>query len=436
MNFTQKIRTLAIGLALVAPIAAMPAAQAQIGIGIGISVHIAPPILPVYVQPPLPAPGYLWTPGYWGYGDAGYYWVPGVWVQPPSVGVLWTPGYWGYAGGLYGWHAGYWGPHIGFYGGVNYGFGYGGLGYEGGYWNHGALFYNHSINNFGGVHVTNVYEHNVTVINRTNVSFNGEGGVQARASANEMAAANEHHFEPTANQQEHFQAAAHDRGQLASVNGGHPATMAAASPAAYHQVAQQHERTQPISAQDRAQGKAFQPNGRAANQDQRIANGLKTGQMTSGEAARADRTQSAIDTQVHNDRAANGGKLTGQERQQINGEQNAASRQIYNEKHNGNTVAPNAVDNREANQQQRTANGLRTGQETAGEAGRTNARQAGVDQQVHNDRVANGGALNQQQKQQVNREQNQNSRQINQQKHNENTHPAPPAHEGGGEKKH
>ena len=108
----------------------------------------------------------------------------------------------------------------------------------------------------------------------------------------------------------------------------------------YHQVAQQHVPSQPISAADRSAGSHYNPNNREANQDQRIANGLRSGQMTSGEAARADRTQSRIDQQVHNDRVANGGKLTGQERQQINSEQNAASRQIYNEKHNGNTVAP------------------------------------------------------------------------------------------------
>ena len=58
---------------------------------------------------------------------------------------------------------------------------------------------------------------------------------------------------------------------------------------------------------------------------------------------------------------ANGGKLTGQERQQINQEQNAASRQIYNEKHNGNTVTPNEVNNREANQQAAHRQGLRSG---------------------------------------------------------------------------
>jgi hypothetical protein len=76
-----------------------------------------PPELPVYEQPPIPAPDYIWTPGYWGIGPLGYYWVPGTWVLPPSVGLLWTPGYWGWRDGIYVWNAGYWGPHVGFYGG-------------------------------------------------------------------------------------------------------------------------------------------------------------------------------------------------------------------------------------------------------------------------------------------------------------------------------
>ena len=50
------------------------------GIAVGVSINVAPPVLPVYVQPPLPGPGYMWTPGYWAYGDDGYYWVPGTWV--------------------------------------------------------------------------------------------------------------------------------------------------------------------------------------------------------------------------------------------------------------------------------------------------------------------------------------------------------------------
>ena len=404
--------------------------------GVFIGVAIVPPALPVYVQPPLPAPGYMWTPGYWASGDAGYYWVPGVWVQPPSAGLLWTPGYWGFAGGLYGWHPGYWGAHVGFYGGVNYGFGYGGIGFFGGEWRGGFFAYNRAVANFGGVHVTNVYEDRTviernTIVNVNHVSYNGPGGISHEPSPEEGRFANENHVQPTANQMQHQNFAAQDRSQLASVNHGSPATMAASNVNSYHQVAQQHAASQPISAADRTAGHNYNPNTREANQDQRIANGLRSGQMTSGEAARAERTQSNIDQQVHNDREANGGKLTGQERQQINGEQNAASRQIYNEKHNGNTVAPNAVDDREANQQQRTANGLRSGQMTSGEAARTNRNQANVAQQVHNDRVANGGALNAQQKQQVNKAQNKNSKQIYNEKHN-NTTTKPAGKKGGG----
>ena len=82
-----------------------------------------PPELPEYSQPDCPGDGYLWTPGYWSYAPQGYYWVPGAWARPPEVGFLWTPGYWGYVGGRYRYNYGFWGRHIGYYGGVNYGFG-------------------------------------------------------------------------------------------------------------------------------------------------------------------------------------------------------------------------------------------------------------------------------------------------------------------------
>jgi hypothetical protein len=422
MSLRSTMRSLLLAASLVASMLD-PATVAQAHAGVFISVGFAPPVLPVYEQPPLPAPGYHWTPGYWAYGDAGYYWVPGVWVHPPSVGVLWTPGYWGFGGGLYAWHVGYWGPHVGFYGGVNYGFGYGGVGFFGGEWRGGVFAYNHAVANFGGVHVTNVYEDRTivernTIVNVSHVSFNGGSGISARPSTMEMQAEQENHIQPTPNQMRHQDFAAQDRSQLASVNNGHPTTMAASNISSYHQVAQQHVQSQPISAADRSVGSQYHPNEREANQDQRIANGLRSGQMTSGEAARAERTQSKIDQQVHAYRVANGGKLTNPEKQQINQEQNAASRQIYNEKHNGATVTPNEVNNREANQQQRTDNGLRSGQMTSGEAARTNANQAKVAQQVHNERVANGGALTAQQKQQANRAENKNSRQIYNEKHN------------------
>src|SRR6202167_388720 len=108
---------------------------------LAISVSIAPPALPIYTQPICPSPGYIWTPGYWSYTeDGGYFWVPGTWVEAPEVGLLWTPGYWGWNNGAYLWNGGYWGPQIGFYGGINYGYRYGGRRLIGRRWRGGHLF--------------------------------------------------------------------------------------------------------------------------------------------------------------------------------------------------------------------------------------------------------------------------------------------------------
>jgi WXXGXW repeat (2 copies) len=338
MSLRSNLRGLLIAAAIAIPMFTLPHAQAQIHIGIGINIGVPPPALPVYVQPAIPCDGYIWTPGYWAYGDAGYFWVPGTWVLAPQPGYLWTPGYWGFEGGYYGWHGGYWGPHVGFYGGVNYGFGYGGVGFFGGEWRGGHFFYNGAVANFGGgFHPVNVYVdrdvvvHN-TIVNVNHTSFNGPGGIDRRPGPDEQRFSNEHHIEPTGAQLQHQNFAAQDRSQLASVNHGRPATMAAANPGAYHQVAQQHAQSQPISAADRSSGKNFNPNDRSANQDQRISNGVRSGQLNEGQAARDNQRQANTDQEIHNDRTANGGKLTQPERQQVNKQQNAQSRQIKNQK--------------------------------------------------------------------------------------------------------
>src|SRR5258706_5047863 len=147
-----------------------------------VSVQIAPPLLPVYEQPFIPGPGYIWTPGYWGWGPDGYYWVPGTWVVAPFVGALWTPGFWEWGEGLYFWHAGYWGLHVGFYGGIDYGCGYTGSGYHGGYWEGGSFRYNRAVNHVNVTNITNTY--NTTVVSSssvTRVAYNGgAGGIIAR----------------------------------------------------------------------------------------------------------------------------------------------------------------------------------------------------------------------------------------------------------------
>ena len=254
----------------------------------GISITIAPPMLPVYEQPVIPGPGYIWTPGYWAWSpeEGGYFWVPGTWVLAPQVGFLWTPGYWGWAGNAFGWNPGYWGPHIGFYGGVNYGYGYTGNGYEGGYWNNGAFFYNRSVNNITNVtNITNVY--NKTVINRVtinNVSYNGgNGGLTARPTAAQLAAARERHIPPTAEQTQQQRLASTNRALLASVNHGKPPIAATSRPgvfsgrgvvaaraaAPYHPPAQAEQRRAAPAEQRRAVAPAEQR--RAAPAEQRRA---------------------------------------------------------------------------------------------------------------------------------------------------------------------
>jgi hypothetical protein len=294
-----------------AALALVPAASFA---GVFISVGFAPPVLPVYTQPLCPGDGYLWNPGYWAYGDAGYYWVPGVWVQPPTVGLLWTPGYWGWGGNAFLFHAGYWGPHVGFYGGVNYGFGYGGVGFGGGRWEGGHFAYNTAVLNVNRTIIHNTYVDR-TVINREVVgnrtSFNGgAGGLQTRPTAQEASFARENHVAATAEQQNHMQMARADRSNLASVNGGRP------------------------------QNAAFsRPGERAANQQQRIGQGVQSGQLTAHETGNLENREASINHQAAADRSANGGHLTQQEHQQINQRQNNVSKSIYNDKHNANTQA-------------------------------------------------------------------------------------------------
>ena len=202
--------------------------------GVFVSVTVAPPVLPVYVQPPCPGDGYIWTPGYWAWGPDGYYWVPGTWVVAPAPGLLWTPGYWGWGEGVYVWHPGYWGPHVGFYGGVNYGFGYLGVGFAGGYWQGRTFFYNRSVTN---VTITNVHIYNRTVNNITvnRVSYNGgRGGINMRPRPEEERAFRERRFEATNMQVQHEHGAAGNRAFLASVNHGHPEIAATARPGEFH----------------------------------------------------------------------------------------------------------------------------------------------------------------------------------------------------------
>jgi len=242
-----------IGLVLLGLVIVFMPARSSAQISVGVAVHIGPPALPVYEQPICPGAGYLWTPGYWAYGPDGYYWVPGTWVMAPTIGFLWTPGYWGWGGGGYFWHAGYWGPHVGFYGGINYGFGYGGVGFVGGRWNGGVFAYNTAVMHVNTTVIHNTYVdrtvvNNVTVNNH--VSYNGgTGGISARPTSAEMAVEHEHHIAPTEMQTQHEHTASTNRALLASENHGRPAIAATARPGEFsgHGVVAAHESSHPGS---------------------------------------------------------------------------------------------------------------------------------------------------------------------------------------------
>ena len=304
----------------------------------------------------------------------GYYWVPGVWVRPPRVGVLWTPGYWGFAGGFYGWHAGYWGPHVGFYGGINYGFGYGGVGFFGGRWAGERFRYNTAVMNVNthsraerlrGSHRDQQHD------GRESHSFNGQGGAMARPTAGEEMAEHEKHFQPTSNQISHEHATEPGSQPVCIRNHGTPGTAAMDS-----------------------------VNGRRYNQQGRIANGISSGQLTAGETKNLEGREARLNHEIHNDRAANGGTLTPQERQQVNSQQNNLSKSIYNDKHNATTAqyGNNEVGARRDLQQQRIANGVNSGQMSPSEAAKTEGHEQNINKHIAADRTANGGKLTPQEK--------------------------------------
>jgi len=222
------VRSLFIALVMAIALSAM---SAQSFAQVRITVAFAPPELPVYDQPPCPVDGYLWSPGYWGWGDEDYYWVPGTWVEPPQVGFLWTPAYWGWGGDSFVFYDGYWGSQIGFYGGINYGFGYFGHGFEGGHWDHDHFFYNRAVVNVNVNVVHNVY--NTTVVNEnrtvTRVSFNGgTGGINERPTSQEEAATHDRHVGPVAAQTQQIQEARSNPQLKASANQGKPPIAATA----------------------------------------------------------------------------------------------------------------------------------------------------------------------------------------------------------------
>lgn len=244
---------LALGLAL-SPLAAWSQ--------VSIAVTIAPPPLPLYAQPPIPDDGYIWTPGYWAWdpntGD--YIWVPGTWVLPPAEGLLWTPGYWRFVDGGYLWHHGYWGHRVGYYGGINYGYGYIGSGYAGGRWERGHFRYNAAVNNIPSGRVHDVYRAPVPQRPSHAESFNGgPSHYRAAPTASERRFEGAQHREPTQEQSEHERRSFAAPEQRMGNNHGRPPTAATPRPGGFGDPQVEHVRQAPEPPMRQAPGMRVQP---------------------------------------------------------------------------------------------------------------------------------------------------------------------------------
>ena len=79
---------------------------------------------------------------------------------------------------------------------------------------------------------------------------------------------------------------------------------------------------------------------REERQQDRIGNGVKSGELTPAETARLEKREAKLKKQIKDERSANGGKLTPEKRAQIEKELNGISRQIHRQKHDGQTVPP------------------------------------------------------------------------------------------------
>ena len=74
---------------------------------------------------------------------------------------------------------------------------------------------------------------------------------------------------------------------------------------------------------------------RKENQQQRIANGVESGSLTPKETAHLENKEANLNKEIRADRKANGGNLTNNQKRQINRQQNRLSKNIYNQKHDG-----------------------------------------------------------------------------------------------------
>ena len=161
-------------------------------------------------------------------------------------------------------------------------------------------------------------------------------------------------------------------------------------------------------------------NQRKENQQDRIANGIQNGQLTAGEAGRLEKKEFELNQEERDMRKLDNGHLTKADRATLQQQQNQLSKDIYKQKHDAqvtNTNPKSEVGQRQRNQQERIAQGVKSGQLTAGEASHLEGREAAIHREIRHDRAENGGTLTRAERRRINRQENRTSRSIYRQKH-------------------
>src|SRR5438874_13718642 len=164
---------------------------------------------------------------------------------------------------------------------------------------------------------------------------------------------------------------------------------------------------------------------RDVNQQNRIEQGLKSGELTTREAAKLEREESRVERDQA--RAMQDGKLSPAEKARLAREQNKVSRDIYREKHDAQKGNPNSASSqrmqadvqRNINQQNRIEQGVQSGSLTTREAGKLEPGQARIDRKEA--RAGADGKVGPREQRRIQKAENRESRRIYKEKHDAQT---------------
>jgi len=162
---------------------------------------------------------------------------------------------------------------------------------------------------------------------------------------------------------------------------------------------------------------------RDVNQQQRIENGLQSGQLNTREAAKLEHEQVGVDKMEA--RALKDGHLSASEQQRINAAQNRVSQDIYREKHDANVGNPNSASSkrmqadvqRNINQEKRIEQGVKSGEMTNREVARAERQESRIDRREA--RAGADGHVGAREQRRIQRAENRESKRIHHAKHND-----------------